>query len=216
MPCGSVSGGDTLSGTLVGVPFAHEAYRILVPAVDDVYLVDPSAAGVTLTRTPTSSGAPEYTVGLADVPAGTLGSGAAAELHRLALAGACALGDGLVAGALDLTAAHVRTREQFGKPLATFQAVAQQIADVYIAARTLHLVALAACSRLADSDLEVAAYWLADQAPAALRTCHHLHGGLGVDASYPLHRYYSATKDLVRLVGGVEHRLGRLGARIAG
>jgi alkylation response protein AidB-like acyl-CoA dehydrogenase len=213
---GSVTAGDTLSGTLVGVPYAHEAYRILVPAGDDVYLVDPSAAGVTLTRTPTSSGAPEYTVGLAAVPAVVLGAGAAADLHRLALAGACALGDGLVSGALDLTAAHVRTREQFGKPLSTFQAVAQQIADVYIASRTLRLAALAACSRLADADLEVAGYWLADQAPAALRTCHHLHGGIGVDASYPLHRYYSATKDLVRLVGGVEHRLGRLGARIAG
>jgi alkylation response protein AidB-like acyl-CoA dehydrogenase len=121
-----------------------------------------------------------------------------------------------VAGALDLTAEHVRIREQFGKPLATFQAVAQQIADVYIAARTLHLAALAACWRLDESDVAVAAYWLASEAPAALHTCHHLHGGLGVDAGYPLHRYYAATKDLVRLVGGVEHGLGRLGARIAG
>jgi alkylation response protein AidB-like acyl-CoA dehydrogenase len=110
----------------------------------------------------------------------------------------------------------VRTREQFGKPLATFQAVAQQIADVYVTARTLHLAALAACWRLDESDVDVATYWLAAEAPAALHTCHHLHGGLGVDAGYPLHRYYAATKDLIRLIGGVEHRLGRLGARIAG
>jgi 3-oxo-4-pregnene-20-carboxyl-CoA dehydrogenase alpha subunit len=214
---GTVSPGPTLSGRLTGVPYGAQAYRILVPAGDDVYVVEPAADGVTLTRTPTSAGTPEYTVALDGVAAPLLGEpGAAAELHRLALACACALGDGLVAGALDLTAEHVRTREQFGKPLATFQAVAQQIADVYVAARTLHLATLAACSRLADTDIEVAAYWLAEEAPAAMHTCHHLHGGLGVDASYPLHRYYAATKDLVRLVGGGEHCLARLGARVAG
>lgn len=215
-PRGTVSFSGTLSGRLVGVPHAGRAHRILVPAGDSVFAVDPSADGVTLTRTPTSGGSPEFTVGLDGVAAPRLGAaGAAAELHRLALAGACALGDGLLAGALGLTAAHVRTREQFGKPLATFQAVAQQIADLYIASRTLHLTALAACSRMTGEDLEVAAYWLASEAPAALQTCHHLHGGLGVDASYPLHRYYSATKDLVRLVGGPDGGLGRLGARIA-
>jgi alkylation response protein AidB-like acyl-CoA dehydrogenase len=214
---GSVTAGPTLSGRLTGVPHAARAYRILVPAGENVFLVNPAGDGVTLTRTPTSSGTPEFTVALDGVAAPRLGeAGAAAELHRLALAGACAVGDGLVAGALDLTAAHVRTREQFGRPLATFQAVAQQIADVYVASRTLHLAALAACSRLAGTDVEVAAYWLADEAPAALHTCHHLHGGLGVDASYPLHRYYAATKDLVRFVGGAEHRLSLLGARIAG
>jgi len=212
---GEMSFDGTLSGTLVGVPHAARAHRILVPAADEVYAVDPAADGVTLTATPSSSGSPEFSVALSGAAATRIGGpGAAAVLHRLALAGACALGDGLVAGALDLTSAHVHTREQFGKPLATFQAVAQQIADVYIASRTLHLAALAA-SR-AESDVDVAAYWLAEEAPAALHTCHHLHGGLGVDASYPLHRYYSATKDLVRLVGGAEHRLARLGTRIAG
>jgi 3-oxo-4-pregnene-20-carboxyl-CoA dehydrogenase alpha subunit len=221
-PRGSVSTSEgRLTGRLPGVPHAARAYRILVPAGDSVFLVDPAADGVTLTPTPSSSGSPECTVALDGVAAVRLGGvGAAAELHRLALAGACALGDGLVAGALALTATHVRTREQFGKPLATFQAVAQQIADVYIASRTLHLAALAACHRpgMSDVDAEVdaAAYWLSEQAPAALHTCHHLHGGLGVDASYPLHRYYAAVKDLVRLVGGTEHRLARLGARIAG
>ena len=61
------------------------------------------------------------------------------DLYQLAVAGACALIDGAVAGALALTRDHVATREQFGRPLATFQAVSQQIADVYIASRTMHL-----------------------------------------------------------------------------
>jgi alkylation response protein AidB-like acyl-CoA dehydrogenase len=113
----------------------------------------------------------------------------------------------------------VGSRKQFGRPLATFQAVAQQIADVAIVSRTLHLAALSACWRLetgreAGGDLDVAAYWLADQAPGALRTCHHLHGGTGMDVTYPLHRYSALVKDLARLVGGADYRLDRLGARV--
>jgi alkylation response protein AidB-like acyl-CoA dehydrogenase len=193
------------------VPDAAGAHRILVPAGDTVFLVSPDDA--TLTRTYSASGAPEYTVVLDGAPGEALCETAA--LQRFAVAGACAYGDGLLAGALDLTAAHIRTREQFGKPLATFQAVAQQIADVYISARTLHLAASSATWRLAhdkdpDRDLAVAAYWLAEEAMPALHTCHHLHGGVGVDASYPLHRYYSAVKDLVRQLGGVEHRLAEV------
>ncbi|HYQ68856.1 acyl-CoA dehydrogenase family protein [Actinophytocola sp.] len=204
----TVSGENLLSGTAIGVVHAASAYRILVPAGDTVFLVSPE--DITLTQTYTASGAPEHTIGLDRTPGEPVCE--TTHLHRHATAGACAYGDGLLAGALDLTAAHVRTREQFGKPLATFQAVAQQIADVYIASRTLHLAAWSAIWRLAgerdpDEDLAVAAYWLAEEAMPALHTCHHLHGGVGVDASYPLHRYYSTMKDLVRMLGGVEHRL---------
>ena len=199
---------ERLSGSWVGVGYAASAYRVLVPTGDRVFLVDPRSPGVSLIRTPTSSGTPEFSMRLDGVPGEILG-GAPAELHRLAVAGACAVGDGLLAGALELTAAHVRTREQFGKPLATFQAVAQQIADVYIAARTLDVATWSGIWRQ-DGDLAVAAYWLAEEAPKAMQTCHHLHGGLGVDLSYPMHRYYSMTKDLVRFLGGAEHRLGEL------
>jgi alkylation response protein AidB-like acyl-CoA dehydrogenase len=172
--------------------------------------------------TRSSSGLPEATVRLADVrvgPDALLGHDhtgrVLAELHRLALAGACAVGDGVLAGALELTADHLRTREQFGRPLATFQAVAQQVADVYLASRTVHLASVAACWGLdalatasgSDDDLRVASYWFAEHALPALRTCQHLHGGLGMDVSYPLHRHYAWGTDLARFVGGVEHRL---------
>ncbi len=205
----TVTGENLLSGKAVGVPYAAEAHRVLVPAGPDTYLV----TAENTTATYSASGIPEYTVVLDNAPGERLC--ATTDLHRYAVAAACAYGDGLLAGALDLTAAHVRTREQFGKPLATFQAVAQQIADVYIAARTLHLAVWSAVWRLAsdrepDRDLAVAAYWLAEEAMPALHTCHHLHGGLGVDESYAMHLYYSATKDLVRLLGGVEHRLGEI------
>ena len=123
------------------------------------------------------------------------------------------------AGALALTASYVSAREQFGRPLATFQAVAGEAADVYIASRTLHLAALSACWRLsagldARYAAAVAAYWMTQHGPAALRTCHQLHGGIGVDAGYPLHRYSALVNDLVRLVGGADFRLTVLGERV--
>ena len=211
----SVTGGR-ITGTKIGVPYAEQARLILVPTTSGVALVDPRHA--TLIRTPSSTGEPEYTVRMDQAPVQELlgGPDRVRDLDQLAVAGACALADGAVAGALALTRDHVATRQQFGRPLAAFQAVSQQIAEVYIASRTMHLATLAACWRLdagpemgtdAGADLGVAAYWCAEQAPRAVRTCHHLHGGLGMDATYPLHRFSSLVADLVRYLGGAEHRL---------
>ncbi len=218
-----------LTGVKSAVPYAAEATRILTPVSTPhgtaVYLVDPHAEGVTLVPARNSAGTPECTVRLDDVAVEETDlladRDAVAVLHRFALAGALALGDGLLAGALALTVRHVGERTQFGRPLATFQAVAGQIADVYVAARTVHLAVTSAVWRLAsgldaDAELDIAAYWFASRAPEALATCHHLHGGVGVDETYPLHRYSSAVKDLGRTLGGAAHRLGRLGERVAG
>ena len=236
-PVTAVTNG-TIAGTKVGVPHAEQASLILVPArllgssmimnssgqiapksVHDhgVALVSPSAAGVTLTRTPSSSGEPEYTLRMDHAPVEGMLGGAdcVRDLYQLATAGACALADGAVAGALALTRDHVATRRQFGRVLAEFQAVSQQIADSYIASRTLHLATLAACWRLdagldAGADLEVAGYWCAEQAPRSVRICHHLHGGLGMDVTYPLHRFSALVADLIRYLGGAAYRLERL------
>ncbi|MFC4603730.1 acyl-CoA dehydrogenase family protein [Rhodococcus kronopolitis] len=221
--------GVVVTGLKVAVQFADLAYRILVPTDAGVVLVAPDAPGVTLAKSATSSGAPEFSVRLdgVRVPAGEVLGGDNATLYRIALACIGAYADGLLAGATTLTADHLRTREQFGKPLAMFQAVAQQIADVYVTSRTLHVSALSSGWRVAegldadsdrtladaDDDLEVMSYWIAAEVPAAMRTLHHLHGGLGVDVTYPMHRYFSIAKDLARLIGGASSRLDLVGAR---
>lgn len=222
------AGDLVVSGTKTDVLHADVAREILVPVtLDDggtaIALVRPDAAGLTRESAPMSGGRAS-TLRFTEVRAERLGAAddrdALADLHRCALAGMCAFGDGAVAGALDLTTEHVTNRTQFGRPLATFQAVAGQVADVYVTARTLHLAALSACWRLsegrnADNDLAVAALWLAEEAPAAMHVCQHLHGGVGVDATYPLHRHYSLVKDLARLVGGAGHRLDALAGQLA-
>jgi len=216
-----------VSGVKLGVPYAAAARWILVPAsVPDgstaVVVVSQESKGLTCQRTHSSSGLPEYTVRLENVAVRhVLAPGAVAELNRLAVAGACCVADGALSAALDLTTDYIRTREQFGRPLATFQAVAQQIADVYVTARILHLATVSACWRLssgleASNDIDVAGYWLAEHAPIALRTCHHLHGGIGMDVTYPLPRYSALITDLVSLVGGASYRLDLLGAREGG
>ncbi|OBJ78373.1 acyl-CoA dehydrogenase [Mycobacterium gordonae] len=211
--------GGRLSGVKVGVGYAESADWMLVTADSAVVVVSPKADGVELVRTPTSNGSDEYTVSFANVAiadADVLAGASAARVNQLVLAMIGAYAAGLVAGALRLTADYVAGRKQFGKPLSTFQTVAAQLAEVYIASRTIDLASKAVLWKLAEgrdagSDLDVLGYWLASQAPPVMQTCHHLHGGMGMDITYPMHRYYSTIKDLTRLLGGPSHRLDLVG-----
>ncbi|GEM31709.1 acyl-CoA dehydrogenase family protein [Nocardia neocaledoniensis] len=225
----AVRDGDTvrITGRKVGVIYAEQARWILVPTDAGVALVESVAPGLEIVPVAGSAGIPEATLVLdeVEIPAARLLPDLLPSLHRHALATLGAVADGLLKGALTLTAEHVRTREQFGRPLAEFQAVAQEIADLYVVSRTLHVAAESACWALAqddsspehqrriDEDLDVLAYWAAAEVPRAMQQCHHLHGGLGVDITHPMHRYYSQAKDLARLLGGAGLRLDLLGAR---
>ncbi|TQR87222.1 acyl-CoA dehydrogenase [Mycobacterium hodleri] len=218
-PSTNLSGGK-LSGTKIGVPYAGQADWIVVTTDSGVVVVSATADGVTLTKTPTANGSDEYAVTFADVivPESDelTGADTVHRVNQLVLASTGAFAAGLVAGALRLTADYVAKREQFGRPLSTFQTVAAQLAEVYIASRTISLAATSAIWRLsegrdADDDLDVLGYWLSSQAPPVMQTCHHLHGGMGMDITYPMNRYYSTIKDLTRLLGGPAHRLELVG-----
>jgi 3-oxo-4-pregnene-20-carboxyl-CoA dehydrogenase beta subunit len=218
-----------LTGRKVGVGNLEVAGHVLVTASDEtggavVVLLDPAVAGITVQPSRASRGeGTEATLVLDDVEVAErdlLGPDAATTLRRHAVAGLCMFGDGLVAGARDLTAEYVKGRRQFGRALAEFQAVSGQMADVYIASRTIGLAALSATWRLAtgaahdpDDDLAVAAYWFAAEGPRALHTCHHLHGGMGVDVTYPLHAYFSWVKDVARALGGTHQTLDSVAGR---
>lgn len=212
--------GATLNGIKTGVAYAKTAEWLIVTADRAVVVVSPESQGVEFTATPTSNGSEEYVVRFTDVAiadADVLDGAEAHRVNQLALAVTGAFGAGLVAGALRLTADYVAGREQFGRPLSTFQTVAAQLSEVYIASRTIDLLATSAIWRLsqgldAGEDLDILGYWLTSQAPPAMRLCHHLHGGMGMDITYPMDRYYSSIKDLTRLLGGPTHRLDLVGA----
>ncbi len=194
-----------VTGTKVGVPVHEGSTLVLVEAGSVVALVDPDGQGVSRVETGTSRGATEATYTFESAP--VLGVLDADVVRNHAIAGLAALGAGVVEGARDLTAGYIRDRRQFGRTLAEFQAVAQQIADVYMASRTFTLTAGEVARRLdagdpAADDLAVAAYWFADRASGVMQICQHLHGGMGVDETYPMPRYFASVRDIVRHLGG--------------
>ncbi|WP_204057787.1 acyl-CoA dehydrogenase family protein [Microbispora corallina] len=215
--------GGRVSGRAGLVPYAAEASAVLVPARVEgagtaLFLVRPGAAGIRPVTL--STGEPAGVVTLDDAPAEMVGEpdGRAAESLRLhALAGITATASGVLAGALALTTGYIRTRRQFDRVLAEFQAVTMQIADVYIAARAVDVAMWAGVWRLAEGlpaqeDLAVAAHNAADAGLRALYTCQHLHGGIGLDVTYPLHRYFAWGKNAAHLLGGAEAQLDLIGA----
>ncbi|TDE28587.1 acyl-CoA dehydrogenase family protein [Actinomadura sp. 6K520] len=222
--------GFVLDGVKTFVPYAREASRILVPARVEgegvgVFLVEPSAAAIT--PQPSATSEPLSRVALdgarvaPDALLGGTADGAAWDtLRRSAVAGAVALSSGVIEGALSLTTEYVKTREQFERALAEFQAVTMQIGDVYIAKRALDVAVWAGVWRLAegaadtDEVLAVAAYNACDPVVQALYTCQHLHGGIGLDVTYPLHRYFAWGKQCAHLLGGAEGALDTLGALV--
>ncbi|MER7504110.1 acyl-CoA dehydrogenase family protein [Nonomuraea pusilla] len=182
-------------------------------------------AGLFLVREPplahehASTGEPLATLTLDAFPAERVaGPEAVTTARQVYTAAVAAQAAGVLAGALKLTTDHVRTRRQFGRALAEFQAVTMQIADVYIAGRALDVALWSAAWRLgeglpAEEDLALAAYH-ACRAWEAVHTCQHLHGGLGLDVTYPLHRHFAQAKHLSHLLGGADAQLDLIGGLV--
>jgi alkylation response protein AidB-like acyl-CoA dehydrogenase len=227
------AGGRRLAGRTGPVPYAAQAARVLVPARTDagvgLFLVEPGPGD--LRPLPSGTGEPVAALvldGAPGDPVGDPGAGGAAAgggetavatLRRYTLAAVTSTVSGVLAGALRLTTEHIRTRRQFDRALAEFQAVTMQIADVYVAARALDVAVWSGAWRLAedlpaDEDLAIAAYHATDAARTALYTCQHLHGGLGLDVTYPLHRYFAWGKHAAERLGGVDAQLDMIGALV--
>jgi alkylation response protein AidB-like acyl-CoA dehydrogenase len=137
-----------------------------------------------------------------------------------AIAGLCSTEVGVCEAALRLTAAYVSEREQFGAKIGTFQAVAQRIADAYIDTEGIRLTALQAAWRLsedlpASDELDIAKFWAADGGHRVVHAAQHLHGGIGMDTDYPVHRYFRWSKVIELSLGTATEHLRRPGERIA-
>jgi len=127
---------------------------------------------------------------------------------------------GAASAALALVAEYTKSREQFGKPIATFQAVGQRAADAYVDTEAIRLTAWQAAWRIAeglpaDKEVAIAKFWAADGGQRVVHAAVHLHGGVGVDRDYPLHRYFLMTKHFELTLGGATEQLLQLGAILA-
>ena len=193
------------------VPIANEADLILVPQGDDVLIVEPAAIE---TQEPTGWDA----IGRVTFERGEpLRGVSAAWLYQHAAVALCALHVGVAEQAVRLTAEYTSGREQFGRPLGSFQAVQQRAADSYIDVEAMRWTMWQAAWRLSEgmdaaAEVEVAKVWASEGGGRVLAAAQHLHGGIGVDMDYPLHRYTFLSRRIDLTLGGAHEHLARLGA----
>lgn len=225
--------GWRLTGTKRFVPAGQLAHRALVPArtgdgATTVFVVDLSADGVTLDADVSLNLEPVptihfdgVTVGPADV-LGAVDGGAeiVASIVDWGIAAWCAVQAGVCDAATRLTATYTSSRRQFDTPIATFQAVAHRAADAYIDTEAVRLTARQAAWRLSEGlpaaeELAVAKYWAAEGGHRVVHAAQHLHGGIGVDLDYPVHRTFRWAKHIELNLGSRTAHLRRLGALIA-
>ncbi|MEV3989734.1 acyl-CoA dehydrogenase family protein [Streptomyces sp. NPDC049837] len=208
-----------LDGTQTGVPWARCADRIAIPAHTPegrtvIVLVPPGHDGLTLADQVSTNGELLAEARLDSVRVTTREvidtEGAWEWLRGLLTTGTCALALGLGEAVLAMTAAYTGKREQFGFPVATFQAVAVQAADRYIDLRAMEVTLWQAAWRIgsgaagalpASGDIAVAKIWASEGVRRVVQTAQHLHGGFGADTDYPLHRYHAWAKHLELSLG---------------
>lgn len=219
----------TLHGAKVMVEFAEQAARVVVsartPDGPALFLVDPNGPAVSLVRGVTSRREPVHELHLDGAAGELLGSVAegATMLRWLVermLAMVCAVQTGVTDKQLRLTADYTSTREQFGRPIATFQAVTQRLANAFIDVQAIRLATASAMWRLANGldaseDLRVAKWFASDGAHHIAHGAQHMHGGAGVDVENPVHRYTLWSKHLECSLGAGTASLRALGAQLA-
>jgi alkylation response protein AidB-like acyl-CoA dehydrogenase len=222
-----------LEGVKQRVPAAALARRILTPARTDqgvgLFLVDPEASGVGLTSQRLTNREPVYELTLSgvrvpddDLLGGELAAGGRALgwMRDCALVGTCALQLGVSSRALEITTDYAKEREQFGAPIGSFPAVQQRAADCFVDLEAMHVTLWHAAWKLhqgedAARETMVAKFWAAEAGSRIASAAQHLHGGIGVDFDYPIHRYFIWSKALELAFGGASPQLARLGNDMA-
>ena len=227
--------GVALTGTAFAVSSAHVADRVLVPAVLDggviVAAVDPTAEGVRMERAFTTNREIHPHLHLDGVKVATddlLAGGDPGRGHEVvtwilnrAWTGLCALQVGVTEAAVAQTAAYLNTREQFGRPLSTFQGTMLRAADAAIDTESIRVTMWQAAWRLdhgldAELAISVASWFAAEAGQRAVFATQHLHGGMGADVSYPIHRYFLWGKQIELQLGPPSGQLARLGTQLMG
>ena len=218
-----------LSGSKHCVQFAHRAEAILVTAATGeglgVFLLDSKGKGVTLNRQEVTAGEPQFEMTLENAHAEVIAQGAQAEamtkwMYEATVAANSAMATGLCDKMMRMTASYASERQQFGVPIATFQAVGHQQADSFIDVECLRLVSQQAISLLdqgldASEAVLVAKVWTGDVCHRVSQTSQQCHGGIGVDRDYPLFRYCLWARQIELSCGSSAETLSRLGETIA-
>lgn len=120
---------------------------------------------------------------------------------------------GCAQGAIDLTRDHTLAREQFGVPIASFQALKHALADAFAACTVAWSALLCAVADGADDEqrTRVARFLAVEAATGAARTAAQLHGGIGFTWESDLHYHLKAILDGAQRFGSVDQLAVELG-----
>ncbi len=137
--------------------------------------------------------------------------------------GLCATQLGVLERAVERTADYAREREQFGKPIGSFQAVRHRLADAHLDVEAVRLTLWQAAWRLSEGatgtdaaqELSTAKYWASEAGHRVAHAAVHLHGGVGIDTDHEIHRHFVAAKRTEFTLGGATAHLRQLGAALA-
>ncbi|MBL0123018.1 MAG: acyl-CoA/acyl-ACP dehydrogenase [Betaproteobacteria bacterium] len=213
----------SLLGRCPAVPLALESSVALLPAKTAdgvrVFVVDLALQGIKKI-----GGVMTHHEPAADLEFDELSLPAEAVLADDALewlaprAAAClgALQLGVAGEALKRAVAYTSERIQFDHPIATFQAISQKAADCLIDVEALRSSLWQLAWRL-DAGLESAGAaasvraWACDTGHRVSHAAQHMHGGMGADTSYPIHRYTLWSRAIEITCGGVSSNLDALG-----
>jgi alkylation response protein AidB-like acyl-CoA dehydrogenase len=221
-----------LNGNLACVLDSPVADAIIVPVTCDgeqtVFIVDTKTTGLAIDPQETSLKVNEGMLSLdnvtlgADAVLGAQGQGFEILdwLEQRAEVAICAMQVGVTEEALKRTAEFTCERKQFGAPIGSFQAVAMQAADAFIdveAIRSVYWLALYKITHGLDARAEVrcAKWYAADAGHRVVYRTQHLHGGMGSDIEFPIHRYFLWAKHLGMMLGGRSVQIAKLGALLA-
>jgi 3-oxocholest-4-en-26-oyl-CoA dehydrogenase beta subunit len=220
--------GWRIDGSKELVPAAQVAHTMLIPAaVDDgdvgLFLVDANANGVEVRPATTTNGEPHADVFLDGAVVSGVnrlpGNGAEMieSLYARALVGLCAVQLGVTERALRIAAAYTTEREQLGRPIGSFQAVQQRMADAFIDVEAIRWTMWQAAWLLGEDrppgrEAAIAKFWAAEAGARVAATAQQVHGGIGIDITYPLFRYFLWAKHNELTLGSASAQLARLGA----
>ena len=214
---GVVAGDVVLTADVEGtrriVPSAHHTAAILLLDDDAVRLVETEHCA--LTRQTTTTGDPVFSVETSEAGEPVGGTGVARWLRDRWTVAVCAVQSGISDRALRMTAEYTGGRQQFGRAIASFQAVGQRLADAYTDTLAMQLTMWQAAWRLAEGlpaaeEMAIAKFWASDGGQRVAAATQHLHGGIGVDLDYPLHRYTLWAKQNELMLGSGSKQLANL------
>jgi 3-oxochol-4-en-24-oyl-CoA dehydrogenase len=211
--------GATASGAAEHVLGATPDGVLLLPAGDQYVLVDATADGVTVEPLdPTDFSRPLARVVLADAAAEALPVDRQ-RIEDIVATVAAAEAAGVARWTLHTATDYAKVREQFGKPIGSFQAVKHMCAEMLLRSEQV-AVAAGDAARAADSDddaqLSVAAAVAAaagiEMAKANAKDCIQVLGGIGITWEHDAHLYLRRAYGISQILGGASRWLRRVAA----